>query len=323
MLLELPPEIIQNILWHMDPGTLLISLLVCKRLYQIARSKDVLLHQLSSIPGLLIGLEDLSTSEALRQYRQRAARNLCGTDMLVQITRYQAGRDKINVPRCVFCPGSPPRLAIVFQYLSVIKLYGIEGGSLCPKADLEAQLFPYGNQECHIEVLKVAFSQAGHVAALYRYTPSDIGIGGPFLAEAFRRSKRTLKLVVFDLPAAEAQRTTGGICNPSDFQDARDIMVHGDFSPVSLTIANNGTAGISWARTGHRVNTKFSLYKRYDDTLGACRFGQCPCVHFDSALPCLLCIARNRIPLFLFTGQLSQPFCPLSGLSQRHDCDRE
>jgi len=276
MLIQLPPEVIQNILWHMDPGTLLVSLFVCKRLYNIANSKHVLLHQLYSMPGLTIGLEDLSTSDTLAQYKLRAVRNLCGSDVLAQLTRYSAGRDKINVRQCVFCPG---RVAIAYQHRSVIKLYDFRGETVHPKADLRPHLFQDEEQGCHIELLKIAFSQDRDVVGLYKYTP-HMGNGGPFVAEAVEKARHTLKLVVFDHLTATTKGTTKGTFYSSSFQETRDIAVDGDFRPVGLAIANNGTACIAWTRTGYSVNTKVSLYARNRTLMEACGYGQCACASF-------------------------------------------
>jgi hypothetical protein len=184
MLIQLPPEVIQNILWHMDPGTLLVSLFVCKRLYNIANSKHVLLHQLYSMPGLTIGLEDLSTSDTLAQYKLRAVRNLCGSDVLAQLTRYSAGRDKINVRQCVFCPG---RVAIAYQHRSVIKLYDFRGDRTSKGGSATPSVPGRGTGLSH-RASKIAFSQDRDVVGLYRYTP-HMGNGGPFVAEAVEKAR--------------------------------------------------------------------------------------------------------------------------------------
>ncbi|KAI9872995.1 MAG: hypothetical protein M1830_000955 [Pleopsidium flavum] len=274
MLLQLPPEIIQNILWHMDPGTLLVSLFVCKRLYRIANSKHVMQHQLLSLPGLNVGLEDLSTAGALRQYRLRALSSLCGSDVLSQVTSYSPGRHKIDVRQCVFCPGG---VAIAYQHRSVIKLYDFRGERIHPMAELRPHLLQDDEQGCHIELLKLAFSQDRDVVGLYRYTPHE-GNGGPFVAEAVEKARHTLKLVVFYHLTATKEWSTKATFYSSFVQETSDIVINGEFRPVGLALANNGTTCIAWTRTGPTFHTKVSLYTRNKDLMEACGYGQCACV---------------------------------------------
>lgn len=54
-LLSLPPEILQNILYHMDAATCFVSLLSCTTIYEAAQTKRVLLRHLNRMPGLRLG----------------------------------------------------------------------------------------------------------------------------------------------------------------------------------------------------------------------------------------------------------------------------
>lgn len=78
MLLGLPAEILQHVLFHMDTGAFFIILLSCKIINGAAHAKHVLLHHLNRMPGLRLGLNDIDTSALFDLFRKRAARSLMG-----------------------------------------------------------------------------------------------------------------------------------------------------------------------------------------------------------------------------------------------------
>ena len=270
MLLDLPPEVIQTILWQMDPGTLLVCLSVCKRLFNIANSKHVLLRHLRSLPGITLGLEHLSTYDAFLLYRQRAVHNLSGAGVLAQLTRYTTGQDTINVRQCIFCPGSPVLLATVHRHQSIIRVFSLTAEGVSLRARLQPSLHQGDTEDGDTVLLKVAFSRVQSVAGLYKYTP-NVGNGGPFVADAIARSKTTLKLVLFYSTLTLTDGTPQNPwCRPSE---TSDIVLDGDFEPAALAVANDGTACIAWSRTGHRVANKISIYKRHKTLMTTCGYG--------------------------------------------------
>ena len=78
LLLGLPAEILQHVLFHMDTGAFFIILLSCKIVFGAAHSKHVLLHHLSRMPGLRLGLQDQDSLALLGIFRKRAARGFYG-----------------------------------------------------------------------------------------------------------------------------------------------------------------------------------------------------------------------------------------------------
>lgn len=281
MLLELPPEVLQNILWHMDPGTLLVCLLVSKRFLESAHTKRILLHHLRSLPGLTVGLEDLSTYDAFMLFRQRATRNLCGSGVLAQLTRYSAGQRKVNVPLCVFHAGVPACLAVAYRDCSVIRLYEFKEQSIRPEVDLRPHLFQGEDPDGHIGLLKIAFSEARDVAGLYTYTP-HIGNGGPLVKEAIEASRFVLKLVLYkyfatppedDMEVLIEELMDTGIY--STRQETSDILIReGDIEPVGLAISNDGLICIAWSKVGHGRGPRIYLYARDRDRVDACGYGE-------------------------------------------------
>lgn len=88
LLLSLPAEVLQLVLFHADTGALLTSLTSCKTVFDAAQAKHVLLQHLNRMPGLRLGLNDLDTSTLFDIFRQRAAKGI-----------YAAG-----VSNVIFCP---------------------------------------------------------------------------------------------------------------------------------------------------------------------------------------------------------------------------
>ena len=89
-LLNLPIEVFQAIIWHMDVGTFFASLLTCKHFYAAAQSRRHLFHHINSMPGLRLGLEDLTNSDLLLRFRQRASESGCAAGVLSDITKFSS-----------------------------------------------------------------------------------------------------------------------------------------------------------------------------------------------------------------------------------------
>ena len=288
MLLQLPPEVLVNILWHMDPGTLLVCLFVSKRFLELAHSRRILLHQLRSLPGLTVGLEELSTYDAFMLFRRRATQNLSGGSVLAQRTRYSTGRCKVNVRLCVFYDGDPACLAVAYRDRSVIRLYDFTEQSIRPKADLDANIFQGEEPDCHIQLLKVTFSEARDVAGLYRYTP-HIWKGGPMVKTAFLASRAVLKLVVFKYIATPTNVDAENDLDENIYsprQETRDIRIpfHSkEIEPVGLAISKDGLACVAWPSAGHYRTGTIWLYARNADLMGVCGYGQSTNTFLDSS----------------------------------------
>ena len=76
LLLNLPPEILQLVLFHADTGALLTSLTSCKKVFDAAKAKHVVLQHMNRMPGLRLGLVDLDSKTLFDTFRQRAAKSL-------------------------------------------------------------------------------------------------------------------------------------------------------------------------------------------------------------------------------------------------------
>lgn len=89
-ILGLPSEVLQLILYYMDPQTFSISLVACKAFWNAGRSKSVLLRHLSRMPGLRDGLEDLETNDLFLIFRHRAAVGLLSAGLSANVTLHRA-----------------------------------------------------------------------------------------------------------------------------------------------------------------------------------------------------------------------------------------
>ena len=76
LLLDLPPEILQLVLFHADTGALLASLTSCQKVFGAAKAKHVVLQHMNRMPGLRLGLADLDGKTLFDTFRQRAAKSL-------------------------------------------------------------------------------------------------------------------------------------------------------------------------------------------------------------------------------------------------------
>ena len=76
LLLNLPPEILQLVLFHADTGALLASITSCKKVFDAAKAKHVVLQHMNRMPGLRLGLADLDSKTLFDTFRQRAAKSL-------------------------------------------------------------------------------------------------------------------------------------------------------------------------------------------------------------------------------------------------------
>lgn len=87
LLLSLPAEVLQLVLFHADTGALFTSLLSCKTVFNAAQAKHVVLQHLNRMPGLRLGLQDLDTKLLFDTFRRRAAKGLYGAGVSIIISR--------------------------------------------------------------------------------------------------------------------------------------------------------------------------------------------------------------------------------------------
>lgn len=91
-LLDLPAEILQLIFWHMEPETFYTSIFTCKQFARAAKIKRTIFRHLENLPGERGGLEDCSTTNLMKIFRERAADYLCGAGVFANINSFAITR---------------------------------------------------------------------------------------------------------------------------------------------------------------------------------------------------------------------------------------
>ena len=266
-LLNLPPEILHIIIEHIDPATFYILLLASRKFQQFALdSRSTIIRQLNSLPGSRVCKDQLSTPELLRSFYERATCNFCAAGVLANVklfiptynpsppdfSRSEAFR-KTNTPiskglgvggaynnnmsRAVFSlnPAGPPHLLARVDENEIINVYVLtdEGVSLIAQL---WHLLPDAFERSDLTVRNIAFSATLDMAVLYG--PSN-KTSSPLLRN---QEPALLRLVTFTCVHGAAQNITYS----SSMQETRDILAFAE--PVSLAVAPNGHACISWDR---------------------------------------------------------------------------
>ena len=258
-LMTLPPEILQNILWHMEPGAYFTCLQTCKTLHTDTGIRKLLLHQISHLPGLRLGLDDLRTDELFQTFRSRAARSAVAADVFSDISQYDPISPASRMNKCALVHGpiKPPYLAVPIDHQR-INVYWLGSKFVRLKA---YDLKPRERKSKDLEIVHMAFSEGKDLAVLYSTKPSSrqrsIFDGRP-------RSKRKYKLVTF-LYTKTSNRSS---FYKNSMQETRDITPdHSDALPVGMALANNGTACITWQRSKDYQKTEVWLYGRHKEIL--------------------------------------------------------
>lgn len=273
-LLDLPLEILQLITWHMDTSTFYTSLLTCKRFLHAAECRQNILRHILRLPGLRLGLHDVSTPQLLSIFRKRAAMSLCGAGVLADVKRYAPIPSSVSLSKAVFSAGSPAHLAIA-QNFHIVHVYDLNHTSVRLKTELQS-IFPQSSAvNDDYDVVKMAFSSTRDLAILYKpKVPMGMPANSPFVKN-IKIVTNVLKLVTFHYTYSHAK----GHFYSNDQQESRDIECDIDYVPVGLAIAVNGNACISFKPPGIQGRdggTELWLVLR-SKYLNACSYGQFSC----------------------------------------------
>ena len=267
-LLELPSEILHLTMCHMDPATFYVSLLTCKAIFALGRSRLTLLHHLRGMPGESLGLEELSLDELFLCFRTRAAQHLCASNILANLCEYNTPGSALSMVSPAFSRGPPALLAAAYD-TSTVTIYELA------KQDvrLKAELYPMGRgmdstEARDLEVLKIAFSSSLDVAVLYDLVEQGRGIS-PLVLKADPTPQCVLRLVVFHRLYTQQK----GYFYSSSCQDIRDIPYSKGQKPVSLAMAEDGKVCISW-RSFDLLPDYLVVYGRDGMLMEACSYGK-------------------------------------------------
>lgn len=289
ILLGLPLEVFQTIIWYMDAGTFFASLLTCKQFLKAAQCKPNLLRHLYNIPGLRLGLEDLSTSELQLQFRKRAAESGCAAGVLADVTRFSQ-TSQISLSNATFSPASPSQpgshahLATVHDG-GIIHIYDLGKHHVRLKAEL--LIGPEDGNPHRLEVFGLAFSPGSRdLAVLYRQIPGRKKLFGERGFFDHRPPGSCLyKLVTFP----HVYMSTNGSFYDSHQPETREVTTSHIETPVGLALASNGHACIAWKTPCNEDKTNVTLIGRDEILMQSCRYGQYYCfVHRSLCVHTLL-----------------------------------
>ena len=273
-LLDLPLEVFQTITWHMDVGTFFTSLLTCKHFLAAGQSRRNIFKHLNKLPGLRLGLDDLTTPDLLLLFRKRAAESGCAA-VLADITRYRPA-PRTTVSNAVFSPanlsqpGSLAQLATIHGD-GILRIYDLAKHHVRLKAELHIR--PEDENDSRIQILKISFSPSSRdLAALYRHRASSgSSLVSPFIDNfsPFTPRHQIYKLVTFHRLHAE----TKNFFYSSHQQESRVIAISEDEEPVGLALASSGNACIAWRNPNRRERTLVWLIGRDEKQMDACSYG--------------------------------------------------
>lgn len=250
MLLDLPAELLLEIIQALDPGSFTQVLRVCKLLRNIAIGATPLQDQLNKVPGITDALLGKDVYKLYKTFRIRSQATLLhGIDAVADFKRFTlpvSEQLKYGAFMNCSCKTDHLLMAAVHTSNASVGVYSIKSSFPILKCILSPTVLELGPEEdIEFEVVKTAFYDPhermatcqciDRLAILYRYRLKSKG-GGPLVAEAIRYSKETLKLVTWkfsgDFDACVAE--------------VRDINTEGNLEPKALAMAHDGSAVISY-----------------------------------------------------------------------------
>ncbi|KAL8940102.1 MAG: hypothetical protein Q9211_002434 [Gyalolechia sp. 1 TL-2023] len=240
-ILGLPGEVLQAICYHMDVQTFAVALLTCKAFWSAGQSKPVLLRHLGAIPGWRKDLKDLTTHELFSLFRLRASADMHSAGVFADITIHKLIGGP-SLAKAVISRNHGDYLVTVGRSGMILVYHLFQDG-----VELESRLKP--KDSCfdldHHELINIAFSTSGDIAALYK--PGTIKPASSYLS-----------LFIF-------QRKLTGLRRGDTrtwYQERRDLEYIWDSQPTGLSVAADGTTCIAWTNPAWKGSTMFMLYLR-------------------------------------------------------------
>ncbi|KZF22709.1 hypothetical protein L228DRAFT_134334 [Xylona heveae TC161] len=296
LLLNLPAELLEHILYFLAPDAFYLILFVCRHLRHLASgSQPLLLHQLSRIsPFKSPLLQGSNDRDALFATFQALARHhLLGVDVLAQ-PQILAITERLNVSETLFLSsGSSLKTAICLKGTAEVYLYELRS-SHTPKflggMKYENGLIdraPYGDPDgsydlkgARWEVTRMAFannpaSKSKHhsnssdlLCVLYEKTqpfnPKSHKRYSPF-DQGHREAVKHYRLVAYDITLCRSS-------TDSEYQGTirweRNISMRDGHEPLALAISRRGIAAISWRYLWRAQISRVFLYTLTDPSEG-------------------------------------------------------
>ena len=274
LLLSLPLEILQTILWHMNVGTFVLSALVCKTIKDASLTKSLMMKHLRQLPGLRLGLDDLALPDLYACLRKRAAQNFSSCAVSANVTEYSPPVHLRRMAISALSSPNPALLATAHDY-AAIQIYELRSDIIRFKYELR---LCFWDADCasDLEILKLAFSPSRDVAVLYRHRTLPPSKATPF---SNHRSTCEMKLCVFHRMFNQNK----GYFYCSTQREIRDITCTFEDRPVGLALASDGKVCITW-KCDIDGTSEVCIYGRDPKAMAAHQHGTFSSLAFD---PCL------------------------------------
>ena len=195
-LLRLPLEVLQLCLTHSTTPSFLQLIATCRLFWDLAsNSRAIILHHLAQVPGIKLGIDDLTTStpNLFLTLRRRACLNLFGAHMRADRTDYTFPNSSFNASASCLWAGKRHGMALVAN--DVVRLY-----SITPKRGLVRKgLTVPGSNRC---VLKSTADESGDVTVLYGQSATTTETpgayrGGSLFMVSYQWRRNSYKPVVY------------------------------------------------------------------------------------------------------------------------------
>lgn len=316
MLLDLPHELLLEIIHFLDPGSFSQFIRVCKTLQSIALGSTPLHNQLGKVPGINDRLVGKDVNKLYKIFKRRSSRNLLhGIDALADVARFtlpDSERLKYGVFMNCSCKTDHLLLAVVRPADASVGVYSIKSQFPILKCVLSPAALDLGPEEdFEFEVVKTAFYDphersttcqcVDKLAVLYRYHLKGGG-QGPFVEAAYRQSKELMKLVTWSFTDAF----------DATIEEVRDI--NRSLEPRAMAMADDGSAIICYdinpfARKGSGESWQVEWVQRrpnrFYDPFPHTKLYDTSCAASDAPAPNEITIIKRRV--WLFTPGIPTP----------------
>lgn len=168
MLLNLPTELVQLVLWSCDTPTYLQLSSCCRSLYEMAtKSRELVLHQLRQVPGCTDDIETLSAEDLVRRLKKQSHQELFGTEHFTDRKLIDFQGKKLDTRASTLeAPILRNRALLVFQGDETVYFVDIRAGTVSLRRRLKSPAKRFGT----IEVLHTSFNSSG-AYVLHRFKP--------------------------------------------------------------------------------------------------------------------------------------------------------
>jgi hypothetical protein len=148
-LLDLPPEILQQLLLHCTTPSFIQIIYTCRQLFQLSgSSRQVLLRHLDDTPGITLGLQDpgISTHDLFLEFRRRGNAHLIGANIRADRIEYKSGVGTFDANASCLSKSS---MTLALKNSLELRMYSVLGASACELhgvlADSPSLTFDIGN----------------------------------------------------------------------------------------------------------------------------------------------------------------------------------